>query len=76
MSSKIDKKIIYHKIKKENLKMQIKQIKITDYLYDATLDLRTNLISIPFGFSPPLKEEETPDSLFLLRLKKKKLLDL
>jgi len=42
--------------------MEIKEININDQLYDETLDLRTNVISIPFGFPPPKKETETPDS--------------
>ena len=42
--------------------MEIKEININDQLYDETLDLRTNVISIPFGFPPPKKVTETPDS--------------
>jgi len=42
--------------------MEIKEISIDDSWYEKTLDLRTNVISIPFGFPPPIKEKETPDS--------------
>ena len=42
--------------------MEIKEIDINDPLYEKTLELRTKVISIPFGFPPPIKEKETPDS--------------
>lgn len=48
--------------------MEIKEIDINDQIYDKTLDLRTNVISIPFGFPPPRKEKETPDSHMFVAL--------
>lgn len=48
--------------------MEIKEININDLLYDRTLDLRTNVISIPFGFPPPRKEKETLDSHMFVAL--------
>ena len=42
--------------------MEIKEIDIDDALYEKTLDLRTQVISLPFGFTPPTKSNETPDS--------------
>ena len=42
--------------------MEIKEISINDKLYDNTLELRTRIIGVPFGFSPPRRENETPDS--------------
>ena len=42
--------------------MEIKEISLDDQFYDKTLDLRTNVISIPFGFPAPKKEKETLDS--------------
>lgn len=42
--------------------MEIKEIDINSPIYNKTLDLRTNVISIQFGFSAPKKEDETPDS--------------
>ena len=40
--------------------MNIREITIQDPIYKQTIDLRTQVISIPFGFPPPTKE--TPDS--------------
>ena len=42
--------------------MEIREIDIDSPLYEKTLDLRTKVISIPFGFSAPTKETETPGS--------------
>ena len=42
--------------------MEIKEIDIDNPLYEETLDLRTKVISIPFGFPAPTKETETPGS--------------
>lgn len=42
--------------------MNIQEITLQDALYEQTLPLRTEVISIPFGFPPPTKENESPDS--------------
>ena len=48
--------------------MQTQQITINSPIYDKTLELRTNVISIPFGFPPPKKETETPDSCMFVAI--------
>lgn len=48
--------------------MEIKEINVNDQIYDKTLELRTNVISIPFGFPPPRKEKEIPDSRMFVAL--------
>lgn len=46
--------------------MNIKEITVNDKFYNDTIELRTNVISIPFGFPPPKKEKETADSHFFV----------
>lgn len=46
--------------------MKIEEITINDKAYDETIELRANVISIPFGFPLPKKERETLDSHFFI----------
>ena len=48
--------------------MKIEEIDINSPLYKKTLDLRTNVISIPFGFPLPQKENETPNSRMFIAI--------